>query len=80
MYEGPAEKSEGEGGVTASWLSADDNGSLRAGLCSSYRVCLDESVLVLVTVARLLFALSGHAINHKIHAVLSQRMDGCPRP
>lgn len=50
------------------------------GLGSSYRVCLDESVLVLVTVARLLFALSGHAINHKIHAVLSQRMDGCARP
>lgn len=44
MYEGPAEGSEGEGGVTASWLSADDNGSLRAGLgqlisCLSGRVC-----------------------------------------
>lgn len=43
MYEGPAERSEGEGGVTASWLSADDNGSLRAGLgqlisCLSGRV------------------------------------------
>lgn len=32
MYEGPAERSEGEGGVTASWLSADDNGSIWAGL------------------------------------------------
>lgn len=50
------------------------------GLGSSYRFCLDESVLVLVTAARPLFALSGRAFNHKIHAVLSRRLDGCARP